>query len=194
MKRLMVLFCGILMMAACGDDASDNNDNTGKTSTGGTLVKPGTNEACGLAGRAGETDCLSGELTCQAGQYCNVEMVTCSVGCTSDNNCAGNQFCDMSQGSPGICLNCVVQTQTSNNSSPQNHPDPNDPPSNDPPDMAACNKVINAGVACGLVPADQAAAAKTLCTMEESADSINSLLTCINFAEGDCAQIDACGE
>lgn len=194
MKKLLVLISVTLMAVACGDDASkskstpSNNGTTANNSTGEMLVKPGTTEACGLTGRVGDTDCLNGALTCQAGQYCNVEEITCSVGCTSDNNCASNQFCDLTMGSPGTCLNCVVYTPSSQG----NNTTSNNTANNTPTGVsAACETIVNAGVTCELIPANQAAAFKTECSTDTSGD-VNLLLTCVNAANGDCAQVTEC--
>jgi len=82
MKKLVVLFSGILLAVACGDDATKSSGNTSSNNTvaanntsGEMLVKPGTTEACGLDGRVGDTECLQAGLSCQAGQYCNKSLL-----------------------------------------------------------------------------------------------------------------------
>jgi len=202
MKKLVVLFSGILLAVACGDDATKSSGNTSSNNTvaanntsGEMLVKPGTTEACGLDGRVGDTECLQAGLSCQAGQYCNTEELTCSVGCISDNNCASNQFCDLTMGSPGTCLNCVIYTptQSGNNTANNtaNNTSTNTANNTSTGISAACETIIDAGVTCELLPANQAAAAKTACSAEAAAD-VNLLLTCVNAAAGDCAQISEC--
>ncbi len=179
------------MAVACGDDASkssgtpSNNSTSSNNTAGEVLVKPGTNEACGLAGRTGENMCGLSMITCQAGQYCDNEF--CSPGCTSDNNCAGNQFCSITEGSLGTCLNCVKQTQQSSNNTSTNNTSSNNTSGVSP----ACETIVNAGVTCELIEANESAAAKTACTAEPAADA-NVVLTCVNAANADCAQITQC--
>lgn len=62
---------------------------------------------CVVANRTGVTECQLNE--CQAGQYCEDSTFgTCEVGCTSDNNCAGSDFCDRPSGEAvGVCRACT---------------------------------------------------------------------------------------
>ncbi len=108
---LPVLLCA-LALTACGDDGeSKSGDNNSVNNTSANNASE-----CGEAGRTGVTDCIAaGALMCQAGQYCNDAELVCSVGCTSDNNCAGNQFCDLSGGAPGTCLPCTEFSSNNDN-------------------------------------------------------------------------------
>lgn len=198
MKKLVVLFSVLSMTAACGDDATKSASNNGGANNGGgggtVLVKPGTTEACGLVGREGKNICGLSMIECQAGQYCQNEF--CEVGCTSDNNCAANQFCAPGTDNTGVgtCVNCETYTPpVSSNNTPSNNTPSNNTPSNNTPTgiTAACDTIINAAVTCELVPANQAAAAKTGCSQESEAD-VNLLLTCVNAANGDCEQTEGC--
>lgn len=68
----------------------------------------GVPSSCGQdPSRTGVTGC--GILgSCQAGQWCrDADFNTCEPGCTSDNNCAGNDYCDRAPGQAvGTCTSC----------------------------------------------------------------------------------------
>lgn len=85
----LLTFC-LGALGACGGDSS----------TGG---------ACGRSGN-GVTDC-TGSVggSCSAGQYCNTAMLTCTPGCTSDNNCSSGESCVRASGEAvGACQRCVT--------------------------------------------------------------------------------------
>ena len=157
------------LVAACGDDG-------GGGGAGGNLVKP-DGSACGDAARSGVTTCTaSANGQCQAGQYCNSEQLTCSVGCTSDNNCAGNQYCDIAEG-VGTCRNCVVQQTTT------------------VPGGSACDEAGDKVRACGASAADVAgfvAGCKDFIGDEEFKPLMEAVLDCIDLAGTDCAEQAEC--
>ncbi len=65
---------------------------------------------CGASGRTGQTDCavtIAGN--CPSGQYCDNVMLTCSVGCTSDDNCSADEHCVRAAGEAvGACAACAT--------------------------------------------------------------------------------------
>jgi hypothetical protein len=156
------------MLAACGDDGIGGG--------GGKLVKP-DGSACGDAERSGVTACTaSANGQCQAGQYCNSEQLTCSVGCTSDNNCAGNQYCDIAEG-VGTCRNCVVQQTTVE------------------PGGSPCDDAGGKVRACGASAADAAgfvAGCKDFMADEEFKPLMEAILDCVDLAGTDCAEQAEC--
>lgn len=81
-----------LALGACGGDSTT-------TGTG----------ACGRS-NGGVTQCtvvVGG--SCSAGQYCNQAMLTCSPGCTSDDNCASGESCVRNPGEAvGACARCAT--------------------------------------------------------------------------------------
>ena len=125
-KRFLALGLTLLLacfLVACGDDdesagnGGDNgNDaaNSSESSSNGesndSSNQSGNNSSgdeCGDPDRDGVTECdFLGGGTCGAGQYCDPDRLTCSVGCLSHGDCAGDQFCDLGGGAPGACRNC----------------------------------------------------------------------------------------
>jgi hypothetical protein len=132
----------------------------------------GSNEC--NAGNTGFTECNFGMEECQPGQYCNAEMLTCSVGCTSDVNCASNQFCNLDSGSPGTCENCVVQEQETSTSG-----------------GSSCADSVDKMIACGFLESADRAAAITTCDADSDGDSA-LVMSCIESAGDDCEQIATC--
>ncbi len=174
LKLTVLIFC-VCLTVACGDE-------DGKS--GGNNENNANNSQCGDSNRNGNTLCgVSTQGACQAGQYCNEEELTCSVGCTSDNNCAGNQFCDLSAGSPGTCRNCS-EFSSNNDNNENNANNANNTGGN-------CDDAIDEGVRCQVIPSAQAAAAKTACNMGDATE-VSSLNSCVNAAGGDCDQVTTC--
>jgi hypothetical protein len=90
----------VLMMFAvsgCGKDHDVTSEDSGECNASNT----------------GFTECGSFNTDeCQPGQYCgDATYGDCYVGCTSDVNCASNQFCDLSDGTGlGTCAQCENNT------------------------------------------------------------------------------------
>jgi hypothetical protein len=198
MKRYgLVFLCAAAMaVAACGEDAnnngsSNNNGQNNNNNNSGPVYQKPDGSSCGKAGRSGVTACQSSAAgECQAGQFCNVEELTCSVGCTSDNNCADNQYCDI-QGGLGQCKNCVVYTPPAPDPDPNPNPNPN-------PSTSACDTGGGKLITCSL--ADAAMAAQFIATCKaaqaepELKPAIDAVLNCIELSKTDCAQMAKCVE
>lgn len=133
-------------------------------------------DACN-AGNTGFTECNAGLTECQPGQFCDSEMLSCSVGCTSDVNCASNQFCNLESGSPGVCENCVVQEQETTGGGSSGG--------------FSCADAVDALIACGFTQSAERAAAITTCETDESGD-FAQVLSCIETAGDDCDQVGTC--
>ena len=72
---------------------------------GGTVAPPASS-ACGRGGREGRSECRS---ECAAGQYCDDTdtIRECAPGCTSDEQCGPNDFCQRDRGAAiGTCTSC----------------------------------------------------------------------------------------
>jgi hypothetical protein len=165
--KTITLFTALWMstLPACGDDGGG---------TGQTFVKP-DGSSCGDGGRSGVTQCTaSANGECQAGQYCNSQELTCSVGCTSDNNCAGNQYCDTA-GGVGTCKACTAQTTSSGDSS--------------------CDNAGKSLRACGVSAVDTSAfvtACEDFMADEEFRELAELTLDCIELAGDDCEEQSTC--
>ena len=83
-------------LGACGGDGASSDTTAG---------------ACGRASN-GQSQCsvvIGG--TCPAGQYCNQPMLSCSPGCTSDDNCSSGEACIRPSGQAvGACQRCATTT------------------------------------------------------------------------------------
>ncbi len=195
---LASLLLASLALAACGDTTSgggsdDNNNSSSNNSSANNssannndnLQKP-DGSACGSASRTGETRCdASVNGSCQAGQYCDNTTLACEVGCTSDNNCAGNQYCDITDG-VGLCRNCIVQEPT-----PDPDPDPDPTPSN-----SSCEDGGDALRACGASAPDTAAfiaGCDDALSDPDLKPLVETLLRCIDLA-ADCDEQATCLE
>lgn len=93
-----------------GTDGSGGSSSGGGDATGGNNGSGGdAMSSCGSPGRSGTTSCaasVNGE--CPAGQYCDSEMLTCSLGCTSDENCPADEECVRDAGEAvGSCSACA---------------------------------------------------------------------------------------
>jgi hypothetical protein len=178
-KMMFAMALTAFTMTACGDDSGNNGNSNNET----TYVKP-DGSSCGLASRSGVTECLSafgGE--CQAGQYCDQSSLQCSVGCTSDNNCAGNQYCDITEG-VGTCRNCVVQQPT--------EPDPVNP---NPQPASGCDGAGAKVRACGATAAETAsfiAGCKDGLADPDFKDIFEAVISCIDLAGTNCAEQAEC--
>ncbi len=168
--KTIILLVTILFstLSACGDDADGGGQKT--------YVKP-DGSTCGDGSRSGLSSCTaSANGECQAGQYCNSEQLTCSDGCLSDNNCAGNQYCDLTAGT-GTCRNCTLQEPTVN------------------PGGSACDDGGAKVRACGASAADTATFigfCKESLADEEFASLMEAVLDCIDLAGTDCAEQTQC--
>lgn len=94
---LVLLFAGCAPEPIAGTDAGPPGSDAPPTSS------------CGMPGRTGTTSCdVTPSGTCPSGQWCNLEMVTCSVGCTSDGNCPADEQCVRAAGEGvGVCQPCA---------------------------------------------------------------------------------------
>lgn len=85
---------------------SDENCAADQTCVKASQQSVGTCEAIGTApcdAEPGFTGCMG--ICCQPGQFCmNPSLQFCAVGCLSEENCAADQACDLSTGSPGFCV------------------------------------------------------------------------------------------
>ncbi len=102
MNRITLSLALSVALAACGGSALPA-DGGSPTADGG-----GSAPACGRAGRTGETACpVTVGGTCPAGQYCDMEMLTCTAGCTADDDCAADEQCIRAAGQAvGACEPC----------------------------------------------------------------------------------------
>ena len=179
LKMMVTMALSAFAMSACGDDGNSNGNGNGNTN----YVKP-DGSSCGEASRSGVTQCLAspgGE--CQAGQYCDQGSLQCSVGCTSDNNCAGNQYCDITEG-VGTCRNCVVQQPT--------NPDPVNP---GPQPATSCDSAGAKLRACDKSATETAgfiAGCKDGLADPEFKDIIDAVINCVELAGTNCAEQDEC--
>ncbi|MFO0686934.1 MAG: hypothetical protein U0234_33025 [Sandaracinus sp.] len=98
-----VLVCSLLALPACAHEPAAGSD------AGAPGSDAATPSSCGATGRSGTTPCeVTPSGTCAAGQWCNLEMVTCSVGCTSDANCPADEQCVRAAGEGvGVCQPCT---------------------------------------------------------------------------------------
>ncbi len=97
--RLLVVF----LLTACGDDAPPPNDAAADVRSD-TSTGTDTGPSCGTS--ASEVPCdFAPSGTCPVGHYCNAEMLTCSLGCITDDSCPPSDYCRRS-GSIGECTPC----------------------------------------------------------------------------------------
>lgn len=177
MKLALVL--GMSVFGAACDDGDGGGGDAGAGQGG----QGGGNGGCGLAGRTGESSCSFGNSTCPAGQYCDNDAF-CEPGCTSDLNCAANEFCEKEAGEAlGVCTRCMAMTGEGGAGGGGNN--------------GGCAGLASAGVTCMFFPANQEAAIATACTQViamggEDAMGAQLAITCVEAAGGDCAQIQTC--
>jgi hypothetical protein len=95
------LFLAMLGLACSSSTTTGSSSGTSGTSGGTSGVT-----SCGTFGNSAKS--------CQAGQYCKDETLSiCENGCLSNNNCAGDQACDKSNGATvGNCVNKAPTTTT----------------------------------------------------------------------------------
>jgi len=127
----------------------------------------------------GFTDCgdmaFNGQ-TCQPGQYCSEpDFGQCSNGCLSDVNCADNQVCDLSSGSPGVCMNTSnVEVPTVTYTTD--------------PEVLACHTACEDLLGCGSITNVQFASCKAACSSDKTlatmfADCVNAGNSCETMAQ-----------
>jgi hypothetical protein len=143
---------------ACGDteETAESGPRTGKTS-------------CGTFGLE--------KISCSAGQYCEDQVLnTCSDGCTSDANCAANQYCIKEGGSNvGTCQS--GKTQPTNNANPPTGV------------QARCEAAIDKGRSCEALTAQEVAIGKAACADTTSDGQLlaKAIADCVDAA-GVCGQ------
>lgn len=170
----------VLGLSAFGAGCDDGGDGDGDGAGGGG----GTGSGCGLEGRTGESACSFGNSTCQAGQYCQDDAF-CEPGCTSDLNCASNEFCEKDGEAVGVCARCATP-MTGEGGAGGGQSGTGD-----------CAGFAQTSVTCGLAPANQQAAFQTACEVGlaeggEDAQALQLAIACFQAAGGDCAQVQAC--
>jgi len=96
------VLCLAVALTACTGSSEGSDGGVSPDDDAGSVP------TCGQPGRTGQTTCEASTAgTCPAGQYCDDVMLTCSTGCTSDDNCGANERCARAGGaSVGACSPC----------------------------------------------------------------------------------------
>ncbi len=141
MKRVvMALF--LTLAVACGDTGGtaggDNGGNTGGGNTGG-----------GSGGEQQQSALCSATNKCPSGMFCFNGL--CAIGCTSNNDCAADQYCDTKTVGPiAYCQNKVVKTCAANGDCAASQLCLNGLCSMKPPEVKpACQLTYDANDGCG---------------------------------------------
>ncbi len=101
-------------IADCADASGSGCNNMLEMCFGGgnpnNVTPPNNNSGDSCSDQQGYTLCTFDaqfdDSCCQPGQYCSdSDFNECTNGCLSNENCAGDQTCDLSGGSPGVCMN-----------------------------------------------------------------------------------------
>lgn len=151
-----------------------------------------TEEAVDPANRTGKTSCGTfglEKVSCSAGQYCEDQVLnTCSDGCTSDANCASNQYCIKEGGNNvGTCQS--GKTQPTNNSNPKTN-------NSNPPTglQARCEAAIDKGRSCDALTAQEVAAGKAACgdTSSDGQLLAKAIADCVDAAAVCGSELTSC--
>ena len=147
----------------------------------------GDDDATGMG--PGFTSC--GDNVCQPGQYCGFAMF-CSVGCTSDANCAANQRCDTANPDLSGVSQCVNRP-AGMDAGPSTTPDAGPSTTPDAGGMTGpCDAVGMELQACGAIDNVEYAQLTTACNMGLlSPAEQQAFIACVN-AGADCTEKEAC--
>ncbi len=165
----------VIGTAACGDDAPAMD--------------------AGPMSQRGYTECA--DRTCQPGQYCQ-NNVLCSDGCLSDENCTANQYCDTDNPDIRGVSRCV------NTANPDGGPamDGGTDAGMAPMDAGAaadsgrqhiedCQQVIERGLECEALPADEEEEERAFCENELTAAEAADFADCV-AAPASCEDVTDC--
>ncbi len=177
-RALLVLVLGFV--TACGGDSTPTD--------------------AGSASPRGYTACA--DRTCQPGQYCQ-NNVLCSDGCLSDQNCTDNQVCDTDN--PDIrgvsrCVNVsnpdggsgATETDAGAVASDAGSSAP-DAGSIGAQHVQDCQQVVERGLECDALPADEENDERVFCENELSAEEAADFADCV-AAPASCDDVVACYE
>lgn len=171
-RRLVSSFASIATLLALNVAACAPGTGASSGSGDGAL--------CG-AGRTGITPCV-GSVMCQAGQYCNMSMLQCSPGCTSDDNCSAGEYCSRESGAAvGACTHCTRPSTGSGGTS-----------GGSDPQFAACQSAFQRLFECNGIDSMQWSQGDRWCAGDATPAQISTLTTCVQTAALDCTRVNRC--